>query len=57
MEKATRCKACRRKNTMLEVEADGQTAMQCTNCTWLDPESIRNVEDQNIAGDGQGGYQ
>ena len=56
MEKVTRCKACRRKNTMREVKADGQTAMQCTNCTWLDPESIRNVEDQSIAGDGQGGY-
>lgn len=57
MEKVTRCKACRRKNTMREVKADGQTAMQCTNCSWLDPGSIRNVEDQNIAGDGQGGYQ
>lgn len=57
MEKVTRCKACRRKNTMREVKADGQTAVQCTNCTWLDPESIRNVEDQSIAGDGQGGYQ
>ena len=45
MEKVTRCKACRRKNTMQEVEADGQTAMQCTNCTWLDPESIKNVEE------------
>lgn len=45
MEKVTRCLVCRRKNTMQEVTADGQVAMQCTNCTWLDPGSIKNKEE------------
>lgn len=51
---AKRCFVCRRKDTLIEVRADGQRAMQCMNCSWLDPESIQNVEDQNIAGDEQG---
>ena len=48
--KRVRCKVCGRKNTLQEVRADGQVAIQCSNCLWLDPASIRDEEE----GEGKG---
>lgn len=46
MSTVVRCKVCRRKNTMQEVRADGQIALMCSNCSWLDPDSIKNIEEE-----------
>ena len=49
--KRVRCRVCGRKNTLQEVRADGQVAIQCSNCLWLDTASIRDEEEGESKGE------